>query len=56
MPAQKPNNMEAIKNQYMDAPILLASHWDLKFHVHTNVLNLVMGAMLTCNITSKCDQ
>jgi hypothetical protein len=34
----------------VDAPILIATHWDLEFHVHSNASNLVMGAMLAHNI------
>jgi len=37
---------EEIKQRYMDAPILISLHWDIEFHVHTNVYNLVVKAML----------
>jgi hypothetical protein len=40
----------------MDAPILIASYWDLEFHVHSNSSNLVVGTMLAQNINGKCDQ
>jgi len=40
----------------MDAPILISSHWDLEFHVHTNASNMAIGAMLAQNPTEKCDQ
>jgi hypothetical protein len=28
---------EDIKNQYIQAPILINLNWDLEFHVHINV-------------------
>jgi hypothetical protein len=28
----------------------------MEFHIHTNVSNLVVGAMLVQNRTKKCDQ
>jgi len=31
---------EIIKVQYVHAPIMIAIHWDLKFHGHTKVSNL----------------
>jgi hypothetical protein len=37
---------EEIKQHYMDAPILISSHWDIKFHVHTNAFDLAIGIML----------
>ncbi len=46
---------EAIKLRYLDAPILVAPKWDMEFHVHTNVLNLAVVAMLVQNPTGKCD-
>jgi hypothetical protein len=46
---------EAIKLRYLDAPILVAPKWDMEFHVHTNVLNLAVIAMLVQNPTEKCD-
>ncbi len=42
---------EMIKTWYMDGPILITFHWDLKFNVHTNASNLVVRTMLAC----KCD-
>jgi hypothetical protein len=36
--------------------ILVAPKWDMEFHIHTNVSNLVVGAMLVQNRTKKCDQ
>jgi hypothetical protein len=35
---------------------LIAPKWDMEFHVHTNVSNLVVEAMLVQNPTKKCDQ
>jgi hypothetical protein len=40
----------------MDAPILIASYWDLEFHVDSNSSNFVVGTMLAQNINGKCDQ
>lgn len=40
----------------MDAPLFMASKWDLEYHVHTNANNLVVGAMLIQNLIKKCDQ
>jgi hypothetical protein len=40
----------------MDAPLFMALKWDLEYHVHTNAINLVVGAMLIQNLTKKCDQ
>ncbi len=40
----------------MDALILISSHSDLEFHVHTNVFNMAIGAILAQNPTEKCDQ
>jgi hypothetical protein len=40
----------------LDALILIASKWDMEFHVHTNASNLVVGSMLAQNPTEKCDQ
>jgi hypothetical protein len=37
---------EEIKQHYMKAPILISPHWDIKFHVHTNIYNLTIGAVL----------
>ncbi len=39
----------------MNAPILITPHWDIKFHVHTNIFYLVAEAMLTQNFTGKCN-
>jgi hypothetical protein len=36
--------------------ILIASKWDMEFHVHTHTSNLVVGAMLAQNPTKKCDK
>ncbi len=47
---------ERIKQCYMDAPILISLHWDIEFHVHTNVSNLVVKVMLTQNLIEKCNQ
>ncbi len=47
---------EAIKQQYLDALILVAPKWDMEFHIHTYASNLVIGVMLAQNPTKKCDQ
>ncbi len=39
----------------MDAPFFMALKWDLEYHVHTNDINLVVGAMLIQNLTKKSD-
>jgi hypothetical protein len=41
---------ETIKHKYMEAPMLIILHWDKEFHVHINVSNLAIGAMLAQNI------
>ena len=45
-----------IKEQYQNAPILIAPRWDLEFHVHTDASNIAVGVMLAQNPTGKCDQ
>jgi len=35
---------EMIKTWYMDGPILIAFHWDLKFNVHINHSYEILGA------------
>jgi hypothetical protein len=47
---------EAIKQQYLDASILVAPRWDMEFHVHIDVSNLAIRAMLAQNPIGKCDQ
>jgi primosomal protein N' len=34
---------EEIKQRYMDALILIPSHWDIEFYVHINTYNLAVG-------------
>jgi hypothetical protein len=41
---------ETIKHKYMKAPMSIALHWDKEFHVHIDVSNLAIGAMLAQNI------
>ncbi len=43
------------KTRYLDALILIASKWDMEFHVHIDTSNLTIGAMLALNPTRKCD-
>jgi hypothetical protein len=45
-----------IKQRYVDALILISTHWAIEFHVHTNAFNLVVGAMLAWNLNGKCNQ
>jgi hypothetical protein len=47
---------EDIKNQYIQAPILIIANWELEFHVHTYAFQLTIKAILTLNPTSKIDQ
>jgi hypothetical protein len=37
---------EGIKNQYIQAPILINPNWEQEFHVHTNASQLAIGAIL----------
>jgi hypothetical protein len=46
---------ETIKHKYMEAPMLIALHWDEELYVHIDVSNLAIGAMLAQNIDSKCN-
>ncbi len=41
------NAWEEIKNQYVQAPILINPNWELEFHIHTYAPQLVVGAILT---------
>jgi hypothetical protein len=47
---------EDIKNRYIQATILISLNWKLEFHVHTDASQLVVGAILAQNPTSKIDQ
>ncbi len=47
---------EDIKNQYIQAPILISPNQELEFHVHTNAFQLVLGAIFSQNPTGKIDQ
>ncbi len=42
---------EAIKQRYIDAPILIAPFWDLEFRVHMDASHLAINAMLAQNST-----
>ncbi len=37
---------EDIKNQYIQAPILININWELVFHVHIDASQLAIGAIL----------
>ncbi len=50
------NAWELIKQKYIETSILISPNWEVEFHVHTNASLLVMGAMLSQNITWKSDQ
>jgi len=43
---------EAIR-QYVDALILVKPRWDLEFHVHIDVSNLIINDMLAQNLARK---
>ncbi len=47
---------ELIKQKYIETQILISPNWQVEFHVHTNACLLVVGAMLSQNITRKNDQ
>jgi len=47
---------EDIKNQYIQALILINPNWELEFHVHTYVSHLTIGAILAQNPIGKIDQ
>jgi len=47
---------EDIKNRYIQAPILINPNYELEFHVHIDASQLVVGAILAHNPTSKIDQ
>ncbi len=47
---------ELIKQKYIETPILLPSNWQVEFHVHIDASLLVVGAMLSQNVTRKSDQ
>jgi hypothetical protein len=47
---------EDIKNQYVQAPILINLNWELEFHVHIDASQLAIGAIVAQNLTSKIDQ
>jgi hypothetical protein len=47
---------EMMKQKYMEVPILIAPHWDKEFHVHIDISNVAIGAMLNQNINNRCDQ
>ena len=50
------NAYQCIKTRYQNAPILIGVDWNLEFHVHTDVSDIAVGAMLAQNPTSKTDQ
>ncbi len=45
-----------IKQKYIEALILISPNWQVEFHVHIDVSLLVVGAMLSQNVTRKGDQ
>jgi len=51
---QKP--CELIKQKYIETIILISPNWHVEFHVHTYASLLVVGAMLSQNVTRKNDQ
>ncbi len=48
--------LELIKQNYIEAPMLISLNWQVEFHVHTYASLLTMGAMLFQNVTRKSDQ
>jgi hypothetical protein len=47
---------ELIKQKYIETLILISPNWQVEFHVHINVSLLVVGVMLSQNVTRKSDQ
>jgi len=45
----------ALKQKYVKSPILIFLNWQVEYHVHTNASLLIVGAMLTQNLTMKHD-
>jgi hypothetical protein len=45
-----------IKQKYIETLILIPPKWDVEFHVHMDASLLVVGVLLTHNITGKSDQ
>jgi hypothetical protein len=45
-----------MKNQYIQAPILISPKWELEFHVHTDASHLVEREILAQNLIGKFDQ
>ncbi len=47
---------ELIKQKYIETSILISPNQQVEFHVHTNASLLVVGTMLSQNLTRKNDQ
>jgi len=47
---------ELIKHKYIETPILILPNLQVEFHVHTNTSLLVVGILLSQNVTRKSDQ
>ncbi len=47
---------ELIKHKYIETLILISPNLQVKFHVHIDVSLLVVGVMLSQNVTGKSDQ
>ncbi len=45
-----------IKQKYIETPIFTSPNWQVEFHLHIDASLLVMGAMLSQNVTRKNDQ
>jgi hypothetical protein len=56
MDTKVPRGLGDDETKYMEAPVLIAPHWDKEFHVHIDISNVAIGAMLTQNINNRCDQ
>jgi hypothetical protein len=48
--------LKLIKQKTIETPILISPNWQVEFHVHINVSLLVVGVMLSKNVTRKSDQ
>jgi len=50
------NVWEDIKNQYVQAPILISPNWELEFYVHSYASHLTIGVIHAQNPIGKFDQ
>jgi hypothetical protein len=45
-----------MKQKYIETCILISPNWDVEFHIHIDVSLLLVGVMLTLNLTRKLYQ